>query len=73
MKNQVNKAGSAENTESKKKPGKTLLVASVIFIIAAFIWLFQAINYFNIMYVLIAVIFALIAGAIILTYFKQNK
>lgn len=57
----------------KKNYRKLLLVASVAFLIGAFCWLFQAINTMQIIYVILAVINAVLSVVNIFLYEKNRK
>ncbi len=57
----------------KKNYRKLSLVASVAFLIGAFCWLFQAINTMQIIYVILAVINAVLSVVNIFLYEKNRK
>lgn len=56
----------------KKNYGNLSLVASIAFLISACIWLFQAINYLNIMYDILAVANAILS-VVNLYFYEKNK
>lgn len=49
---------------------KLLLVASIAFLVSAFIWLFQAINHLEIVYVILSLANAFVSGVCVLNYEK---
>lgn len=57
----------------KKDYGKMSLIASIVFIIGAIGWLFQAINNMEIIYVILAVFNAILSGVNIFLYEKTEK
>ena len=62
-----------EAVDTKKKDyGKMSLIASIAFLIGAFAWLFQAINTMEIIYVILAVLNAVLSGANVFLY-ERNR
>lgn len=56
----------------RKNYGKISLIASIAFLIGAFAWLFQAINTMEIIYVILAVLNAILSGVNVFLY-ERNR
>ena len=62
-----------EAVDTKKRNyGKLSLIASIAFLIGAFAWLFQAINTMEIIYVILAVLNAVLSGVNVFLY-ERNR
>lgn len=68
----LKEAYEALNTKEKNY-GKLSLIASIAFLIGAFAWLVQAINTMQIIYVVLAIINAILSGVNTFLYEKNRK